>query len=713
MLNSSNSIRLNAQLTKFYASAGDPCTTVANESKTRQIDDDRGSCSATVRRPRRFSLPAKPWHRSDEKMLVSVATNFVGQSYVGTTYPIARKQGFEWPCHEPLEPEWPASRSVSERFECRAMPYLNRAIGYAAVSVEQVSDMKNVLRLYQQQTSSAQEIVDAIEYALLFPQRLDFSACHADAISKLPIAVCCGLVKAFTDYARHLILPRGMKMVPIWVNQLSQLSKLEINDYQAQVLDLTQSTPSIQRYSLYVSGAHLRELHVYTGTNVYYCGPYKTITLDLSANKIRVYHYAHDKTAVQSRTILGPPYLAADPESKNILEDNLNQVASFSDKDMLISCYHLAYYWVICRQRSNLSRGASSAHFVEKLKQHLGTPEKITNAIPSEIENHSLVALRYSTQNNLIGASHWGKFMQLQFAKMDVPGIQHWLVDSGTHMMAAELKTQLTDEREVQYIALFYDPNLTLTYARCVEQNFKAIADWSPNTFMPKESINYYWHDQPISHWMFLPDDLHYSLSSVSQPSFDKFRARVVEVLVSSDERRSPTLAWHLFAKGLPLHVLRDQLLQCTPEERMMWLCAKNSQYVPALFIAFQEGFTHTIAEFADILQITIEKKEMSSAEIEEILSAKNPNGVPGFYMAMQRGYTDVVIAFGGLVKRLLKQQHLNEQQAIELLQARRSNGVSGLQVALKNGYRETVAAFYKIEQDLGISLICTARTTN
>lgn len=454
----------------------------------------------------------------------------------------------------------------------------------------------------------------------------------------------------------------------------------------------------------HTNGPNLLEIHVYADTVVRDCELSKALYTDALAKKIRVFQYDRNRQLVQTGAVLGQIYFASDPVSKDILSDNYNMEAFFvnadhSTRSLPIACRHLAYYWALKRQQENASKKIG-AHFVERLREDLGDLEKIQSNIPLAVEDRYRDILHRSSENYFVGRSQWGKFIQAQFVKMKVPATRHLSVDSGVHAMLVELKTKKIANDNVQYVVLFYDPNWTLTYRRCVENDLAKVASWSQESLMSEEDIYFCFGEEKISRWAVLPDQLH--KRTITTPIFPDTVPikRSLELFATAEEAMDPSLAWHLFANGLSLAMLERQLSKCrTVEEKKALMVAKNTQGIPGLYMVFQDNYAHTLRNFVVIMKMAMEQGWLSSTELNEILAAKNLTEVPGLYMALQEGHADIVLVFGELLKIALQEQYLDIKQVTHLLMAEKANGTQGIHMALHNRHMKAVLAFNKISK--------------
>jgi hypothetical protein len=350
------------------------------------------------------------------------------------------------------------------------------------------------------------------------------------------------------------------------------------------------------------------------------------------------------------------------------------------------------------RHTENMNK-PSGAHFIDQLKAELGELEKIPHHIPWSIEDHYLNISRYSPENYLVGISQWGKCIQAQFLSMPVPSYKYFLIDSGIHAMMMELKTRKTANDEIQYVALFYEPNRTLTYRRCVENSLDQVSHWTYTTFLPESDSHPLLGEGKISRWVaFTPPDKSSPTTSFfsNLPSIE----RVPEFFATDNEMCDPSLVWYLFANGLSLRSLKKQLALCsTAAEKVGYLMVRNVQGTPGLYMALQENHAHTLRSFISVIKEAMQQGWLDSAQLNEILAAKNRQGVPGLYIALQEGHTEAITAFGELIQVALQERYLTMQQARNLLTAAKENGVQGIQVALMNGHNEAVLAFSKTKK--------------
>ena len=247
-----------------------------------------------------------------------------------------------------------------------------------------------------------------------------------------------------------------------------------------------------------------------------------------------------------------------------------------------ISCRHLSYYWAMRRQKENTNK-QSGAHFIDKLKADLSDLEKVQRNIPWPIEDRYLNISRYSSENYLVGISQWGKCIQAQFLNMTVPSYKHILIDSGIHAMMMELKTKKTEKNEIQYIALLYEPNWTLTHRRCVENDLDKVSKWAYTTFLSENDFSLLLGEEKISRWVAC-EPLHEQSNAHSFFSNIPSTERVPELFATDNEMCDPSLVWHLFANGLSLTSLKKQLALCrTNAEKVACLSARNTQGTPGL----------------------------------------------------------------------------------------------------------------------------------
>ena len=336
---------------------------------------------------------------------------------------------------------------------------------------------------------------------------LDLAICDPKSLNCLPQATRKVIVNNLAQQITHLILPRQLEVIPEWVNHFSNLAQLEVPNYLGKSIDLAHTAFSAKHCVVHTNGPNLSEVHVQAGTVVRYCDSDNSLlAYHHPEKKIRVFQYEHGQKSAQTSSALGQMYFASDPQSGKVLSDNHNMCTALINlngcpSSTPISCRHLSYYWAMRRQKENTNK-PSGTHFIDQLKANLSDLEKLQRNISWSIEDRYLNISRYSSENYLVGISQWGKCIQAQFLNMTVPSYKHILIDSGIHAMMMELKTKKTENNEIQYIALLYEPNWTLTHRRCVENDLDKVSKWAYTTFLSESDFYLLLGEETISRWV-------------------------------------------------------------------------------------------------------------------------------------------------------------------------------------------------------------------
>lgn len=326
------------------------------------------------------------------------------------------------------------------------------------------------------------------------------------------------------------------------------------------------------------------------------------------------------------------PYYSEKPDRDN--EVSLNCQAPYpgapEGSNEVVECRHLALTWASQLQATGQPDYAA-----------FGSKDAIQQSVQPQAGALYFDLLTRSPDVQLVPLDRWGGFMAEQLKSLEAagaPAARQWLVNSGNHGMALELKVK-PGSSGTRHVARFYDPNLTATHKR-----------------MGSDSIAEF---EALTVTALLNDP------SLQQAYFDKGSVAMVVPLPPGG------------AASLPP--------QGDPERRLAGPVPPLDASVMDPLLAY--GFAGTLR---DIAPQVVELARQHPAKAEHLLAGRGSDGSPGLSMAVADGHMHAVSAFVDLVAA----SNLDKPAQMRLLAAQAGQGGLGLAEALGNGKPETVQAY-------------------
>jgi hypothetical protein len=297
--------------------------------------------------------------------------------------------------------------------------------------------------------------------------------------------------------------------------------------------------------------------------------------------------------------------------------------------------------------------------------------------VPFVFEKRFAEILLQAPSTYSVGYSQFGQFLKDQFDKMGKGGTdtKQLLMTTGNHALLLTLKRKV-EKAEVKCVIELYDPNKT-SHVRCVEAS-EHITNLSMANFLSVSHSDRerYLGNEQVVQCNELPEAL--GLNKPDQPLYDVPPKRQLTAYLGSAEERHPSRFYHLFEGGLPLDGMQKAFNECTSKrEKLALLAAKNSDGIPGLCMAMQNGCTDTVKAYIAIVRQAVENQEITIVEAVELLAAKNTRGIPGLFMAMQNDHQGVVKAFIEGLRDFKLGSHL----VVDLLAVKNRNGTPALDV--------------------------------
>lgn len=311
------------------------------------------------------------------------------------------------------------------------------------------------------------------------------------------------------------------------------------------------------------------------------------------------------------------PYYSKKPDRNN--RANLNCQAPYpgapEGSNEVVECRHLALTWASQLQATGKPDYAA-----------FDSKDAIRKSVRPDAGALCFGLLTRAPDVQLVPLGQWGGFIAEQLKSLEAagaPAARQWLVNSGAHCMALELKVK-QGSSGVRYVARFYDPNRTATHKRMGSNSIAEFEALTVTALLNNPS------------WR--------------QAYFGKESVAVVTPLPPGG------------AASLP--PARD------PDRRL-------AGPIPPLDVSVMDplltyGFAGTLR---DIKQQVVELASQSPAEAEQLLAGRGSDGSPGLSFAVADDHAHAVGAFIDLVAA----SGLDKPAQMRLLAAQARQGELGL----------------------------------
>lgn len=303
-----------------------------------------------------------------------------------------------------------------------------------------------------------------------------------------------------------------------------------------------------------------------------------------------------------------------------------------------------------------------------------------------------------SNRYDLINNDNLGKHLKARFEDMQQTvkkgNIRTLLIESTTHAMAIRLCIKDAEDKSINYVVSFYEPNIT-NGAVCCETN-----DLST---LEKHTLEQYItgtleRGQDRNPYMNLFKGIA-SISMVTEcdsHSFTNDLPKKAKKLTSFAD--GPLTATHILflLNGNFSHdfvQLKDRLKkigQQSPQELANLLPVKNELGVPVLSMALQNGQTETVRAYGELLLLSYENEY---DKLVDLLAAKSEGGKLELYMALKNGHIETVLAYGEVLLQLFS-KNKDDSRLFELLILKNNDHIPVLCLALATGETEIVKIY-------------------
>lgn len=500
-----------------------------------------------------------------------------------------------------------------------------------------------------------------------------------------------------------LKLPGGLTALPQWVSSLPSLKRLEIPGFAGRHLEV--DLPQIEE--VHVSGQSVRSVGVPARAEVYCRDGYAH-----HQERIEVrYRDLASGRVVWKAAAIGHTYRVARADGK-INYRNLNGAGEFRDGykhlagGVPIVCRHLATHW-IHKVQAYRARG-HALRFVDGWSRTLSRAQDIAASVSPYTHARYYELAHRSPETIMVGESQWGAFLRTEFARLPAGAHKHFIVRTPVHAMAVELSV-IGTPRGKRYAFTLYDPNLTTTTTRILEDDLNQIGLWQIHHFMCDADIRAYYGDRnspAITLFVPIPPDAHTRPMNARLFARSTGSRRLREFL-SSAELASPQAAFQLFhSHHATARNLRRRLALCaTPARKVALLTAARSiDGTPGLFMSSQGGDADSIYAVHEVAKELLALGEMTNKEFASVIEARRPGRAPGLFMACQLNHPAALRAQGAVVSEGLSTTRLTAQDAERILAGRLDNGFPALFPPLQDGYVEVILTMGDLLDDPAIS---------
>jgi hypothetical protein len=370
------------------------------------------------------------------------------------------------------------------------------------------------------------------------------------------------------------------------------------------------------------------------------------------------------------------PYYSKKPDRDN--GASLNCQAPYpgapEGSNEVVECRHLALTWASQLQATGKPDYAA-----------FGSKDAIRNSVRPEAEALYINLLTRSPDVRLVPLDQWGGFMAEQLKSLEaagVPAARQWLVNSGNHGMALELKVK-QGPSGTRYVARFYDPNLTATHKRMGSDSIAEFEAMAITALLNKPSLQQaYFGEESVAMVVALPPGGAASLPPASDP--DRRLAGPIPPLDASV--MDPLLAYGFAGTLRDIEPQVVELAQRHPAKAEHLLTARGSDGSPGLSMAVADGHVHAVSAFVDLVAASGLDKPAQM----RLLAAPARQGELGLAEALGKGEPKTAQAY---LEALDRHPLLNASDKARLLATRGADGRTALVHALVSGRPETAAA--------------------
>jgi ShET2 enterotoxin, N-terminal region len=506
---------------------------------------------------------------------------------------------------------------------------------------------------------------------------------------------------SLTESARQritsLTLPAGLAIIPEWVTRLPGLKRLEVGKFSGQ--ELRVDNPGIEE--IHLLDGNFRKVDVPMNAEVY-CRHAR----EIERQKIKVvYRNPETGNAVREGAALGHLYFAAGHDGK-INYRNLNGNVGFATGNKNIVCRHWAIDWLHQIQGHRATRQAE--RFADRWAQRNINADGIAVLDGKQVETRITELLHGSRETTSVSHSLWGAFLREEFTTLRPGERRHFYLSTTAHAMAVELAVTST-RRGNRYTLTLYDPNLTMTRMRIVEDDLARIERWQARTFLTAGMISAYYgasNSEAATLFSKVPPDAF--ARPIDKPLFEQHASpRRFREFLTDAERATPQAAHQLFESGhVTPAILRERLSLCpTSATKVALLVSRGFAGFPGLYTALQDGDADAIRAVGEVAGELCSQGEMTNEEFAKLVMARDLSGDPGIFQSQAFNRVAAVRAYGALVARGRATGWLTSQDVFDLLEGRRQrDGAPALYIPLQDGHVEIIRAFGEAIGDPAIS---------
>lgn len=369
------------------------------------------------------------------------------------------------------------------------------------------------------------------------------------------------------------------------------------------------------------------------------------------------------------------PYYSKKPDRDN--GASLNCQAPYpgapEGSSEVVECRHLALTWASQLQATGKPDYAA-----------FGSKDAIRNSVRPEAEALYTNLLTRSPDVQLVPLDQWGGFMAQQLKSLEAagaPAAGQWLVNSGNHAMALELKVK-QGASGTRYVARFYDPNLTATHKRMGSNSIAEFEATTVTALLNNPSLQQaYFGKGSVAMVVALPPAGAAALPPASGP--DRRVAGPIPPLDASV--MDPLLS---FGFAGTLRDIEQQVVELAsrhPAKAEQLLAARGSDGSPGLGLAVADGHAHAVGAFIDLVAASGLDKPAQM----RLLAAQAREGELGVAEALGKGRPEAVQAY---LEALDRHPQLNASDKAQLAATRGPDRRTALVHALVSGSPETVA---------------------
>jgi hypothetical protein len=340
----------------------------------------------------------------------------------------------------------------------------------------------------------------------------------------------------------------------------------------------------------------------------------------------------------------------------------------------VVECRHLALTWASQVQATGRPDYAA-----------FSSKDAIRKNVQPEAEALHFDLLTRSPDVQLVPLDQWGGFVAQQLKSLEAagaPAARQWLVNSGNHAMALELKVKQAPSGK-RYVARFYDPNLTATHKRMGSNSIAEFEALTVTALLNNPSLQQaYFGKESVAMVVALSPGGATSLPPANDPD-----RRVAGPIPPLDASVMDPLLAYGFAGTL--RDLKQQVVELAsqhPAKAEHLLAARGSDGSPGLSFAVLDGHAHTVGTFIDLVAASGLDKPAQM----RLLAAQARQGELGLAEAVGKGKPEAARAY---VDALDRHPLLEASDKAQLAATRGPDRRTALVHALVAGRPETVAA--------------------